>query len=62
MSGRTHSAGTPVCPVCGQDFDHDQSLQRHLMVDHRKSVLTEELLTACEPDPRTARDSHVESR
>jgi hypothetical protein len=34
-----------TCPVCGHECEHEESLQQHIMVGHRKSTVTDELLS-----------------
>jgi hypothetical protein len=49
---------TAHCPMCAQHFADRTDLRVHLMCDHRKSSLTEELLDAIEArdDDRMARE------
>jgi hypothetical protein len=39
---------TTQCPMCAREFADRTDLRVHLMCDHRKSSLTEQLLVAVE--------------
>ena len=45
---------TAPCPMCPQRFESRTDLRVHLMCEHRKSSITDELLAAVDPD----RDGH----
>lgn len=35
-----------TCPICGDECEHEVTLQQHILVGHRKSTVTDELLSA----------------
>ncbi|SEO67758.1 hypothetical protein SAMN04487948_104129 [Halogranum amylolyticum] len=37
--------GLVTCPLCRHDYDRREGLREHIMVDHRKSAVTDELLS-----------------
>jgi len=40
------------CPMCSQRFENRTDLRVHLMCEHRKSAITDELLAAVETTTR----------
>jgi hypothetical protein len=40
------------CPMCSQRFENRTDLRVHLMCEHRKSAITDELLAAVETPTR----------